>query len=169
MTAFDACRGPWARLLLLAAFAATAPGMARAAEPVRTTSAVVSDPVLVHLDQARIVKLPERTSTLVVGNPLIADAVVQPGGTAVITAKSYGSTILIALDRTGATLMESPVQVVGPKDRVVLVYRGVERETYSCAPNCERRITVGDTPAYFTANLTQVGTLNAAAANQQGR
>ena len=63
-------------------------------------------------------KLPERTATLVVGNPLIADAVVQPGGVVVITAKSYGATNLVALDRTGATLSDHPIQVVGPADKV---------------------------------------------------
>ena len=52
----------------------------------------------------QLLKLPEKTATLVIGNPLIADAAVQPGGVVVITAKSYGMTNLVALDRTGATL-----------------------------------------------------------------
>ena len=95
-----------------------------------------------------------------VGNPLIADVAVQPGGILVITAKSYGVTNLVALDRTGTTLMEHPIQVLGPRDNVVVLYRGIERESYSCTPNCERRITLGDTATYFTANLTQAGTLN---------
>ena len=65
------------------------------------------EPVTVHLDQAKLLKLPERTATLVIGNPLIADAVVQPGGVVVITAKSYGMTNLVALDRAGTTLSRS--------------------------------------------------------------
>src|SRR5205085_3951582 len=100
-----------------------------------------------RLDQARLVKLPERTATLVIGNPLIADAAVQPGGVVVITAKAYGMTNLVALDRTGTMLIEYPIQVIGPGDRTVVVYRGVERETYSCVPKCERRITLGDSAA----------------------
>ncbi len=59
----------------------------------------------------------------------------------------------MALDRNGATLSEYPIQVVGPSDSVVVVYRGIERETYSCTPNCERRITLGDSAAYFTQTL----------------
>lgn len=161
MTAFFACRGPWAFMFFSTAVAIALPHPASATEPPPAASSVIREPVVVHLDQARILKLPERTATLVVGNPLIADAVVQPGGIVVVTAKSYGATNLIALDRTGATLMENPVQVVGPNDHVVVVvYRGIERETYSCAPDCGRRITIGDSPAYFTANLTQVGTTN---------
>ena len=113
--------------------------------------------VVVHVDQAKILRLPERTATLVVGNPLIADAVVQPGGVVVITAKSYGATNLVALDRTGATLFDGSVQVMGPADKVVIVFRGIERETYSCVPNCERRATVGDSAGYFTTNINQIG------------
>jgi hypothetical protein len=121
----------------------------------------------VHLDQARIIKLPERTATLVVGNPLIADATVQPGGIAVITGKSYGGTNLVALDRSGAMLMEHPVLVLGPRDIIVVVHRGVERESYSCTPKCERRITLGDTANYFNMNLMQTGNLNTQAQGGQ--
>ena len=168
MTAFVACRGhrplPFCvsgavAALALALAAAALLGPALAADPVPVSS--IREPVTVHLDQARLLKLPERTTTLVVGNPLIADAVVQPGGVVVITAKSYGATNLVALDRTGATLMEQPIQVVGPSDPVIVVYRGVDRETYSCAPNCERRITLGDTPAFLAANLGAYGAYTA--------
>ena len=115
---------------------------------------------MVHLDQATLLKLPEATATLVVGNPLIADAAVQ-GGAMVITAKSYGMTNLMVLGNKGETLEEYPIQVVGPTDKLVTVYRGIERETYSCAPKCEKRITLGDSLQYFTQNLSAFGTFNA--------
>ena len=155
MTAFVACRGPRPLLfppggcLAVALAAVVPPSAALAADPV--PSSTVREPVTVRLDQARLLKLPERTATLVIGNPLIADAAVQPGGVVVITAKSYGMTNLVALDRTGATLIEYPIQVVGPSDPMVVVYRGIERESYSCAPKCERRITLGDSAAFFAA------------------
>jgi Pilus formation protein N terminal region len=102
-----------------------------------------------------------------VGNPLIADAVVQPGGIVVVTAKGYGATNLVALDSSGVTLMETSVQVTSPNEHVVVtLYRGVERETYSCGPECGRRMTIGDSPAFFTQNLTQIGTVNAIAQQQ---
>ena len=116
--------------------------------------------VTVVLDQAKVVKLPDRTATLIIGNPLIADVSVQAGGMMVVTGKGYGVTNLVALDRSGSVLMEHSIEVQGPRDRVVVVYRGVDRESYSCTPNCERRITLGDTPAYFTATLTQAGALS---------
>src|SRR5437868_1117454 len=128
---------------------------ALAADP--APESTLREPITVNLDQAKLVKLPERTATLVIGNPLIADAAVQPGGVMVLTAKSYGMTNLVALDRSGATLVEYPIQVVGPSDAVVVVFRGTERESYSCIHDCERRITLGDTMGYFGANLNAVG------------
>ena len=59
------------------------------------------------------IKLPEGATTIVVGNPLIADVSVQAGGLVVVTGKGYGTTNLVALDRTGATLMERELQVRG--------------------------------------------------------
>jgi hypothetical protein len=48
-----------------------------------------------------------------------------------------------------------------------VVFRGIERESYSCAPDCERRITLGDSVGFFGANLNAVGTFGAALAPQE--
>ena len=72
-------------------------------------------------------------------------------------------TNMVAVDRNGATLVEYPIQVVGPSDAVVVVFRGTERESYSCIQECERRITLGDTMGYFGANLNAVGAFGALA------
>jgi hypothetical protein len=121
------------------------------AAPAPASAAEVS----VLLDQARLVKLPDRVTTLVIGNPAIADATVQSGGMMVITGKGYGTTNVIALDRSGAVLMEASVTVAGPRG-VVVVYKGVDRETYSCAPHCERRLTLGDGQPFFEQTANQI-------------
>ncbi len=126
-------------------------------------AAAAAKPIVVFLDQARIMKLPERAATVVVGNPLIADLSVQPGGLAVVTGKGYGATNFIVMDRSGAVLMEKTVEVKGPNDNIVVVFRGVDRETYSCTPLCSRRITLGDVPDYFDKTLTQTTTRDAQA------
>lgn len=118
----------------------------------------------IALDEARIVKAPERVVTIVVGNPLIADVSLQSGGLMVITGKGYGNTNLIALDRSGNALLEKNLRVQGPRDHVMTVYRGIERETYNCAPKCERRITPGDNQQYFNQTLTQTVVRNSQAA-----
>lgn len=122
--------------------------------------------VKVFLDQAKLLKLPESTATLVIGNPLIADVALQTGGVVVVTGKGYGVTNLLALDRTGTVLLERPIEVDGPRGAIVVVYRGVERESYSCTPACQRRITLGDAPSYFDATLSQAGNLSVQAQTQ---
>src|SRR5262249_57166890 len=98
-----------------------------------------ADTIAVSVDQAKLVKLPSRVSTIVVGNPMIADVTLQSGGIVVVTGKGYGATNFIAMDRTGEVLVDRLIQVEGPTDQLVTVYRGVERETYSCMPVCQRR------------------------------
>jgi len=117
-----------------------------------------ADTVTVNVDEARVMKLPERVATIVIGNPLIADAALQSGGVLVVTGKGFGATNLLALDRSGRIVMDKTIQVLGPDSSdLVVVYKGIERESYSCAPGCERRITLGDSPAYFNSTLTQSG------------
>jgi len=128
---------------------------------IATPARADTDTVTINVDQAQIMTLPDRVATIVIGNPLIADATLQNGGILVVTGKGYGATNLLALDRGGRVLMEKTIQVTGPGTKdLVVVYRGVERESYSCAPTCQRRITLGDSPAYFNATLTQSGTRN---------
>jgi Flp pilus assembly secretin CpaC len=126
--------------------------------------AAAGEPIVILLDQARVVKLPDRAATVVVGNPLIADLTIQPGGIAVITGKGYGATNFIIMDHGGAVLTEKTVEVKGPTDRTVMVYRGLNRETYSCQPDCERRITLGDTPDYFDKTIAETVTRDTQAA-----
>ena len=117
-----------------------------------------ADNVTVNVDEARVMKLPERVATIVIGNPLIADAALQSVGILVVTGKGFGATNLLALDRAGRVLMDTTVQVLGASGSdLVVVFKGVERESYSCAPDCERRITLGDSPPYFSSILSQSG------------
>jgi Flp pilus assembly secretin CpaC len=125
------------------------------AAAVMTPAAFAADTIAVHVDEAKIARLPERASTIVVGNPLIADVSLQQGGLMVITGKGYGETNLIALDRGGTVLSEQAIQVKSPANHVVVLYRGLTQESYSCTPRCERRITLGDTPSYFDPTLNQ--------------
>ena len=51
-------------------------------------------------------------------------------------------------------LTEQTIEVQGPGDKIVVVYRGVERETYSCTPNA-RRGSRWATAAFFNDALTE--------------
>ena len=127
-----------------------------------------SDTISVSVDQAKLIKLPGRVATLVVGNPLIADVTLQSGGMIVVTGKGYGATNFIALDRSGEILVDRQIQVEGPSDRLVTVYRGIERESYSCVPICQRRVTLGDSDNYFNNTMSQAGSLSSNASGNAG-
>lgn len=145
-----------ARVCLLVAAAALALPAAGLAEP-------TADTIAVNVDQAKLVRLPNKVATIVVGNPLIADVTLQPGGMIIVTGKGYGATNFIALDRGGEILVDRQIQVEGPSDRLVTVYRGIERESYSCMPLCQRRVTLGDSDAYFNNTMSQAGSLSGTA------
>lgn len=141
----ERCRlpAPWAVAMILA-IAASAIGPARAAPQ---ESQIES--VLVLVDHAKVVRLPEKAQTVIVGNPAIADVSVQRNGIMVVTGKSFGVTNLIALDGTGALLAESLVRVGAASDAMLTVQRGMDRESYSCTPVCQPSAQLGDAPKYF--------------------
>src|SRR5262249_18461360 len=120
-----------------------------------TPAAWAAEPLSVILDQAMVSRVPDGVATVVVGNPLIADVSLQAGGILVITGKGYGSTNLVALDRAGKVLMDEQVLVRGPRNDILVMYRGVDRETYSCTPNCERSMVPGDADKAFGPALAQ--------------
>ena len=130
-------------------------------------AAALADPpaIAVSVDQAKLVKLPERVATIVVGNPMIADVTLQNGGILVVTGKGYGATNFIAMDRAGQILEDRQIQVAGPSDQLVTVYRGVDRETYSCMPICQKRVTLGDSDGYFKQVMDQAGSLSGQASS----
>src|ERR1700690_1162673 len=88
-----------------------------------------ADPIAVIVDQATVGKLPDLVATRSVGNPLIADVSLQPGGTMIVTGKGYGATNVMAIDRGGSVLLDRMIQVDASTEKLVTVFRGVNRET----------------------------------------
>jgi len=143
------------------AFRALAAGMLM--WPMAATAEPLANIISVNVDQARLVKLPAKVATIVVGNPLIADVALQAGGVLVVTGKGYGATNFIAMDRSGEVLVDRQIQVEGPTEALVTVYRGVDRETYSCTPVCQRRVTLGDGDTFFKTTADQASSLSSQA------
>ncbi|KQP66014.1 pilus assembly protein N-terminal domain-containing protein [Methylobacterium sp. Leaf112] len=119
------------------------------AAALRPAAAQAPTLVTVTVDNAKVIRLPENTQTVIVGNPIIADVSLQKNGVLILTGKSFGSTNLIALDRGGNMLAESTISVQAPQAAVVTVQRGLERESYSCTPNCQPSAQLGDSTRYF--------------------
>jgi Flp pilus assembly secretin CpaC len=129
-----------------------------------TQSASAQEVIALQIDRATVIRAPARTTTVVVGNPGIADVTVQKNGVIVLTAKSYGETNLLALDSEGNMVSESWLKVQAASRNNLIVTRGVDRETYSCAPSCVPTMTLGDSEKYFTSTGGQVSARNGAAA-----
>ncbi len=127
----------------------------------------LAEVVSVVLDQAKLLRLPERVSTIIIGNPSIADGTLQSGGFLVVTGKGYGTTNLMVLDSKGAVLAEHTITVSAPESGLT-VFRGADRETLSCAPNCQRTLVPGDSSAVFDSVASQNGTRNGLSTGNPG-
>ena len=91
----------------------------------------------VVMNQAKILKLARPADTIVIGNPLIADASVQDSTTVVLTGKGFGVTNLVILDEKGAPIVDEQVTVSRSTASSVRIYRRSIVQTMSCTPNCE--------------------------------
>lgn len=96
-----------------------------------------AEPLQVLMNQAKIVKLARPADTIVIGNPLIADASVQDASTIVLTGKGFGVTNLVILDRDGNAIVDEQIVVSRHFVNSVRVYRRSDVQTLSCTPYCE--------------------------------
>jgi Flp pilus assembly secretin CpaC len=127
----------------------------------------MEETLVVTIDQARVVKVPPATETLIVGNGAIADlTLLKQGAAIVVTGKGFGETNFIALDGAGTPLAQSLIRVVSGKN-ALLVQRGLDRQSYSCAPQCLPTAKLGDVIKYFGDVSGQVKDHNAQATGLQ--
>lgn len=105
--------------------------------------------LIVRYDQSQLLRLPRPATEVVIGNPSIADVALQGGNLLVVTGKTFGITNVIALDAERNVIQDQRVLVERDDRRVVNLHKGSERYTYSCTPNCEPNLTIGDAEGYF--------------------
>ena len=123
-------------------------------------------PIEVAVDRASVIRAPAGTSTVIIGNPLIADATSQKAGVLVITGKSFGSTNIMLLDNAGTVLSDTIVNVRRAVDGTVVVQRGVKRESFACNPRCEPVLSIGDSTDSFAATAGQITQRNGMSAGK---
>src|SRR3954471_11657174 len=119
-------------------------------------AAALDDILRITVDQAQVAKLPANTSTVIIGNPAIADiTTLKNGGGMIVTGKGYGRTNLIALDSEGNLIDEKQIHVE-PTLHVLVVQRGNSRESYSCDPVCMPTAVLGDDTKVFSEVSGQI-------------
>lgn len=121
------------------------------------SGASAADQIMVMLDQAKVLLLPPNASTIILGNPSIADvSMLKRNNQMILTGKSFGRTNLIALDVDGKSVGESTVIVTNAVSRGgLVVQRGLQRETYDCSPICNPTVTLGDDSKFMADTAGQ--------------
>ncbi|SHG96102.1 Pilus formation protein N terminal region [Kaistia soli DSM 19436] len=119
-----------------------------------------SDPLAIKMDRAKVMRISRPAATVVVGNPAIADATIQDRQTLIITGRSFGTTNLIVLDEAGEPIADELVTVSASDDQMVTVYSGADRRSFSCAPDCQPVLTLGDTTTAFAEAQSQLAGRN---------
>lgn len=102
-----------------------------------TATAIAQPGIEIVMNQAKIVKLTRPADTIVIGNPMIADAAVQDASTVVLTGKGFGVTNLVILDVDGNPIVDEQVTVTRHDAKTVRIYRRAQIQTLSCTPYCE--------------------------------
>lgn len=114
-----------------------------------TTATGIAGDLVVRYDQSQLLRLPRPASEVIIGNPSIADVALQGGNLLVVTGKTFGITNVIALDAERNVIQDQRVIVERDDHRVVNLHKGSARHTFSCTPNCEPNLTIGDDETFF--------------------
>jgi Flp pilus assembly secretin CpaC len=129
-----------------------------------------ADDLIVRYDQSQLLRLPRPVAEIIIGNPSIADVTVQGGNLLVVTGKTFGVTNIIALDSEKNIIQDQRVMVERDEHNVVNLHKGVNRQTFSCTPNCSPMVTIGDEPEFFNRvlNANQMKNKAAEASSNDG-
>ncbi|MFW2344330.1 MAG: pilus assembly protein N-terminal domain-containing protein, partial [Brevundimonas mediterranea] len=97
------------------------------------------------------VQLNGAASSVIVGNPQIADVTVVDANTLFIVGKGYGVTEVVAVDGVGRTLFQREIVVTGGSTGSVRVWRGGQATEMACSASCAPSVratasTAGATP-----------------------
>ena len=120
-------------------------------------------PIEVNVNMARVLRISAPASTVIVGNPGIADVTIQDPLTLILTGKSYGQTNLIVLDASGEPIADTLLEVVQMQAGVMTVYQGLQRTTLACAPVCQPTVMMGDDNVFTSEALASSQLVQSAA------
>ena len=120
------------RLAILMTIAALAP------------SAALAQSIAVNIDQAQRVTTSHAVKDVIVGNPMVADAIILDQHHLLVTGRSYGVTNLMVTDAAGRTVLNRQLVVTAPDYNRVSVYRGPDVYNYACNAKCERTPMPGE-------------------------
>ena len=102
-----------------------------------------------EIGKARIVRLPGPPDVIMLGNPAVADVVVE--GRLYLLDREPGETNLLILNKAGTVILSAAIVVEPVRNRRVTVDRGPQSFTLSCNPRCSPVATPQGTGATTVA------------------
>ncbi len=105
--------------------------------------AFAGEPLAIKTDSSLLMTVSAEPGTVVIGNPSIAD-VTMNGKQMFIHGRAFGETNLLILDVAGSQIANFDITVIENNSNIVTLYRGTLHNTFSCAPNCNPTMMVGD-------------------------
>lgn len=101
----------------------------------------------VEVDHITRLNLNGSASSVIVGNPQIADVTVVDSNTLYVSGRGYGVTEIAVLDALGRTIYQGEVVVSAPSSGQVRVWRGAAVTNMACAQTCSQSSRDGGSPA----------------------
>lgn len=105
--------------------------------------AFAREELTLYSDHSAILTLPKPPGTIVVGNPSIADVTLD-GDRVLLHGRNFGNTNVTILDQSGTILRDYDIYVTLQEANIATVFKNGGRASYSCTPNCQPMLTVGD-------------------------
>jgi hypothetical protein len=124
--------------------------------------ASMAEQVRVMLDRTQLITMSVSPATVVVGNPAIADANVS-GNQVFINGFSPGTTNIVMLDSSGASLANLEVVVTRASTETAAVFKKGGRQSLICPDFCDPTMEIGDSKAAFADVQEQFQNKRAAA------
>ena len=124
-----------ARALVLLATLLLLPLTDGAMRPSLAAEASTARTVTLAVGASEVLRTRPGVTTIVLGNPDIADVSLINGTTLAVTGRTAGRTNLILLDASGGEIARTLLQI-GSRQTQVVVFSGAKVQNYFCAPGC---------------------------------
>jgi hypothetical protein len=115
---------------------------------VALSSFSLAEQVRVMMDRTQLITMSVQPVTVVIGNPAIADANIS-GNQVFINGYSPGTTNIVMLDASGASLANLEVVVTRANTETASVFRKGQRQSLICPDYCDPTMEIGDSAANF--------------------
>ncbi|MEO9968732.1 MAG: pilus assembly protein N-terminal domain-containing protein [Hyphomonadaceae bacterium] len=120
-----------------------------------SAGALADNSIVIETNKSTSLRVEGGASSVVIGNPRIADVAVHNSNLLFITGRNFGSTNLLIFSESGDLLYSGDVVVTTNTTNLLNVNRAGETNTYDCAPTCRSVLAVGDELTYFDTLISQ--------------